>query len=385
MYPDLSYLFHDLFGTPPDNWTSLFKTFGLLLLLAFLSAAALLRSELRRRQAIGQLSGVETTILPRDTVTVYDYLFNGLLGFVLGYKLTYVLANLAEFQVDPTPILLSLKGYWWAGILGALALGGYYVYLGRRQGEVKPVKTTVYPSDRVGPITLMAALGGIVGAKIFAIWDEPASFLADPVGVLLSGSGLAIYGGLIGGALFVVYYLRKHGIPILPVTDAVAPALFVAYGVGRIGCQLSGDGDWGNPAGPQPAGWFLPDWLWSYDFPHNVAEKGVLMAGCDLEYCHRLAEAVYPTSVYETLMAFTMGGILWVLRKPLTSLPGLLFSIYLFLNGVERFFIEFARINDLKNFLGFQLTQAQIIALGFMLGGILLGIWSYRHHRSQHL
>ena len=195
---------------------------------------------------------------------------------------------------------------------------------------------------------------------------------------------MAIYGGLIGGALAVFLYLRKHGIPALPVTDAVAPGLIVAYGVGRMGCQLSGDGDWGIVAAEQPSWWFLPDWVWSYRFPHNVLERGVPIPGCDLEYCNQLAEAVYPTSIYEVLMAFTIGLILWILRKRLTALPGVLFSVYLILNGVERFFIEFIRVNDRYNVLGFELSQAQIIAICFMLAGLASGyFFLQRVKRSQ--
>ena len=92
--------------------------------------------------------------------------------------------------------------------------------------------------------------------------------------------------------------------------------------------------------------------------------------GCTVEYCSRLAELHYPTPFYETMMAFTIGGILWGLRKRLTVYPGLLFSIYLFLNGVERFFIEYVRVNDQYEVLGASLTQAQLIAVGFMVGGV---------------
>jgi len=177
--------------------------------------------------------------------------------------------------------------------------------------------------------------------------------------------------------------LARHGIKPVPVLDAVAPALIVAYGVGRMGCQLSGDGDWGIVAKAQPDWWFLPDWVWSFDFPHNVLGRGVPIPGCELEYCAQLAQGVYPTSIYETVMAFTIGGILWALRKRLTALPGILFCVYLFLNGVERFCIEFVRVNDRYNVLGLELSQAQIIAVCFMLSGLLLGWWFLRRARAQ--
>ena len=271
-----------------------------------------------------------------------------------------------------------------SGLLGAALFGGYYYWLGQKQtGDAEPREVDVYPSDRVGPITMAAAVGGILGAKFFAIIEYLPRFFEDPLGVLLSGDGLAIYGGLIGGALAVFLYLRRHGIPALPVTDAVAPGLIVAYGVGRIGCQLSGDGDWGITAAPQPDWWFLPDWLWSYRFPHNVLQRGVPIEGCEVEYCSQLAQGVYPTSVYEFLMAFAIGGLLWALRKRLTALPGVLFCVYLFFNGVERFFIEFVRVNDRYNVLSFELSQAQIIAVCFMLTGLIGGWFFTKRARAR--
>lgn len=383
MYPDLSYLFHDLFGTDRDNWLSIFKTFGFFLLLAFLVAARLLKWELQRREKIGQLLPGKTTIVPGKTVTVYDYIFNAIFGFVLGYKLPYAIANIDRWQQDAGSVLLSTEGWWWSGLLGAAALAGYYVYLGSRQTPEEPREFAVYPSDRVGPITMAAAVGGILGAKFFAIIEYLPQFFEDPLGTLMSGDGLAIYGGLIGGALAVFLYLRRHGIKPVPVMDAVAPALIIAYGVGRIGCQLSGDGDWGIVAGAQPNWWFLPDWVWSFRFPHNVLGRGTPIEGCELEYCTQLAEGVFPTSVYETLMAFAIGGLLWALRKRLTALPGVLFCIYLFFNGVERFFIEFVRVNDRYNVIGFELSQAQIIAIGFMLSGIIGGYFFMNRARTQ--
>ncbi len=383
MYPDLSYLFHDLFGTAQDNWLSIFKTFGFFLLLAFIVAARLLKWELERREKLGQFTPERVTIVPGSGVTVYDYIFNGLFGFILGYKIPYAIANIDAWKQDPGGVLLSTDGWWITGLLVAVGFVAYYVYLARKPVTGEPYEKAVYPSERVGPITMMAAVGGLLGAKFFAIIEYMDRFMADPLGVLFSGDGLAIYGGLIGGALFVFLYLRKHRISPVPVMDAVAPSLIIAYGVGRTGCQLSGDGDWGKTAAAQPDWWFLPDWVWSFRFPHNVLGRGEAIPGCEVEYCTQLAEAVHPTSIYEMVMAFAIGGLLWALRKRLTHIPGLLFSIYLFFNGVERFFIEFARINDKYNVLGFELSQAQIIAICFMLAGLIGGLFSVRRARTQ--
>ncbi|MGB3801940.1 MAG: prolipoprotein diacylglyceryl transferase family protein [Lewinella sp.] len=385
MYPDLSYLLHDLIGTARDNGFSIVKTFGLFLLLAFIVAAKLLKLELQRRERIGQLRGEKALRVPGETVTTADYITNTILGFVLGYKIPYVIANFEAMQRDPSGTLLSTEGYFLGGLVGAALYFAYYYRIGSKQGELpEPRPVTVYPSDRVGPITMMAAIGGLLGAKLFAVIEYWDRFLQNPIQELFSGGGLAIYGGLIGGGVAVYLYLRRHKIAAFPVMDAVAPALIVAYGVGRIGCQLSGDGDWGDAIAAIPDGWFLPDWLYGFDYPNNVLSRGVPIEGCTDLYCNVLPELHYPTPVYETLMAFAIGGILWAIRKPLTVYPAMLFCIYLFLNGVERFFIEYVRLNDQYDFLGMSLTQAQIIALGFMLAGIVGGFFVYRRGRMSY-
>ena len=379
MYPDLSYLFHDLIGTEPDNWLSIFKTFGFFLLMAFLTAAWLLKIELKRREKIGQFQGVKTTIEPANAIKPQDYVINGLVGFILGYKLPYAFAHFEEWKRDPGSVLLSSDGNLLLGLLGAALFLGYYYWLSLKEKDQQPKTVDLYPSDRIGPITFAAAIGGLIGAKVFAVIEYLPQFFADPIHTFFSGSGLAIYGGLIGGAISVAWYLRKQNIPFLPFTDAVAPALIVSYGVGRIGCQLSGDGDWGTIAGPQPDWWFLPDWMWGYKYPHSVVpgdpatgNPSVEIPDCVWEYCNELTYAAYPTPFYETVMAFAIGALLWSLRKRLTPIPGLLMAIYLVLNGIERFLIEYVRINDQYDILGIKLTQAQLIAIGFVAAGIWL-------------
>ena len=369
MYPDVSYLLHGLIGTEPDGWIGIAKTFGLFLLLAFLTAAWLLRYDLLRREKIGQLKGRTVKSKPGHTVTVWDYVFNGIFGFLLGYKIPYAISHIDQWKADPGSVLLTTEGWWWSGLIVGVLFALYYFNLAGSQKTEKEQLYTVYPSDRVGPITMAAAVGGLLGAKLFAIIEYLPRFFEDPIGVLLSGDGLAIYGGLIGGAAAVAYYAYRNGIKILPLADAAAPGLIVAYGLGRLGCQLSGDGDWGIVAAEQPSWWIFPDWAWSFTFPHNVMNRGVLIPGCEWEYCHQLPAGVYPTSIYEFLMAVAIGAILWSLRKRLTDIPGMLISIYLILNGIERFFIEFIRVNDRYDVLGFQLSQAQLIAIGFMVAG----------------
>ncbi|MEZ4985634.1 MAG: prolipoprotein diacylglyceryl transferase [Saprospiraceae bacterium] len=376
MYPDLSYVFHDLLGTPADNWLSIFKTFGLLVAMAVLSAARLLYLELKRRSQIGQFAGTPAKVVSNPPMKPMDYVLNGVFGFFVGFKLLYIIQHVGDMQADPSGVLLSGKGSWAGGMAGMVLLLGFYYWqdVQTRKAGIKEEMKMLFPHDRITDITTIAVVSGVIGAKLFTVIEQPRAFIADPVGQLFSGDGWTIYGGLIGGFIGVYTYLRKKNIAIRPFLDAVAPGLIVSYGVGRMGCHFAGDGDWGIVAAPQPNGWLLPDWLWAYDYPRNVLNEGVKMASCVGKYCSHLPEGVYPTSVYETMMAFTIGGILWALRKKLTAIPGMLFALYLAFNGLERFWIEKIRVNDRHEILG-GFTQAEFIALILFVIGLGWGIW----------
>ena len=230
----------------------------------------------------------------------------------------------------------------------------------------------------------VAAIGGILGAKIFHNLENLHEFASDPIGALLSFSGLSIYGGIIVGGAAVLYYAHKNGLKVVHVADASAPGLILAYGVGRIGCQVAGDGDWGLPNDAPKPEWmsFLPDWMWAYDYPNNVLNVDVQ------EYFHRMGlESItgnaWPTPFYETVMAFIIFGILWSLRKTI-RIPGILFSLYMVLNGIERLLIEQIRINPDYYFLGINATQAELIAVLMMLFG-LIGIGYFANNKNKYL
>ena len=388
MFPDLSYLFHYLFGTAPDNWTSIFKTFGLFLVLAILTAAYILYKELKRKAEEGLFKQMESEVITGQGASIGEILSNAFFGFIVGFKGLYAFQNFSEFQADPSSIILSLKGHMVGGIVSALLFGAFRWWEKNRTKLAEPQvqKVQLYPHDLIGDITILAAISGLIGAKVFALVEDLPTFFEDPIGTFFSGSGLAIYGGLIGGFIGVSIYLRKRKIPIIHVIDAVAPALIIAYGIGRLGCHFSGDGDWGivNTMA-QPSWWFLPDWLWAFDYPHNVLRetKGVLIEGCEFKYCTKLAEPVFPTPIYETTMAFIIGAILWSLRKRIV-IPGMLFFIYLIFNGTERFFIEKIRVNDKYEVFGIQSTQAEFIATILFLIGVIgsIFLW-YRHQKAS--
>jgi prolipoprotein diacylglyceryltransferase len=194
----------------------------------------------------------------------------------------------------------------------------------------------------------------------------------DPVEALLSFSGLTMYGGLIVGAITVMRYGKKMGIHPLVLSDATAPGLMLAYGTGRLGCQLSGDGDWGIVNQLQKPGWlsWAPDWVWAYNYPNNVVNDGIPIPGCEGPHCYMLPDAVFPTPLYEAVTCILLFFVLWSLRKKLKQ-TGQIFFLYLLLNGVERFFIEKIRVNNKFDLLGMQVTQAEVIATLLMLGGVV--------------
>jgi len=387
MYPDLSYLFHDLLGTAPDNALSVFKTFGVFLILAFLASAYVLYLELRRKEAEGLMTGVQEKFTDGLPATWSQIGTNALFGFLLGFKLPYILLHFAEFRPDPAGMVFSSQGTWLWAIFGAVVFGYYRYWDADKKKLPKPVTrtVTVMPHQRIGDITMVAAVSGIIGARLFSIIESEENiraFIRDPLDQLLSGSGLAIYGGLIVAFITVYIYVQRKGMKPIHVMDAVAPALIMGYAVGRIGCQLSGDGDWGIESGPMPAGWFLPDWLWSFSYPHNVLNEGIPIEGCTWDYCNQLAAGVYPTPIYETFFGLVIFGILWLLRKRI-QVAGVLFFVYALLNGVERFFIEKIRTNPDLTILGIKATQAEFIAGLLVVTGIAgIVILSARHRGS---
>jgi phosphatidylglycerol:prolipoprotein diacylglycerol transferase len=369
MYPTISDFLLDFFGL---NLPLPIQTFGFMLAISFFLAAYTLKLELIRKEKEGLLSCHVVTIVHGKPASIADILSSALTGFIIGFKLIFIILNYSTFVEDTQGVLLSSKGNLFGGVLIA-ALMAFMRY---REGEknklpeVKVVQENVWPHQMVMNITFTAAISGIIGAKLFhnlENWDE---LMANPIEALLSFSGLTMYGGLIFGTIAVVYMTRRYGIPPLHIADATAPGIMLAYGTGRLGCQLSGDGDWGivNLA-PKPE-WmsFLPDWFWSYSYPHNVISSGVPMEGCFGRHCMILPQPVFPTPLYEAIICITLFFVLWSLRKKM-KLPGTVFSLYLLLNGIERFSIEQIRVNNKFMFLGMNLTQAEIIASCLILLG----------------
>ncbi len=243
-----------------------------------------------------------------------------------------------------------------AGVVGG-------VEVEEETGKGRKRKTVASPSALMPTIVVLAAVFGVLGSKVFHILENLGDFLLDPGRYLLSADGLTIYGGIIVAGLAIAYYVRRRGLRVGPVADSIAPGLMLGYGIGRIGCYLSGDGDWGvcSDLADKPA--FVPAFLWSETFPRNILGRD-LLAQCGAPY-----DGVYPTMLYEVAMATALAGVLWALRKhPFQA--GWLFSLYLVFNGVERFLIEQIRVNVVMFELGgWGVTQAMLIAVGFVVVG----------------
>lgn len=378
MYPDLGFFIKQTIGIDIPA-LSIVKMFGLWMAIAFVLGGYVLSLELQRKEREGILTGVPKTVRVGEAASPLELCFNFLYGFVFGAKLGYILFRFAEFSIDPAAGLLSLKGNIFTGLLMGCAFAYLKYYEKKReQMEVPQDKVyTILPSMRTGDLVIAAAVSGLIGAKLFAVMEYWDKVLVDPVGTLLSGSGLAFFGGLILAAITVALFGRYLRIPVAHLADAAGLAVITGYGVGRIGCQLSGDGDWGIVASAVPSWWFLPKWLWSFDYPNNVVGDGVLLPNCVGEYCNHLAQGVYPTPFYETVLCGLIFALLWSLRKRI-AVPGMLFCVFLFCNGVERFLIETIRVNDHYNIMGMSLSQAQIIAIGLMLLGMIMGAWLWR-------
>ncbi len=385
MYPNLYFLVKDLFGIE-IGFLQIINTFGFFVALAFLGAATVLSKELKRKEEQGLMKPVPQKRLVGAAATPFELIGNGLLGFLIGFKLFGAIADFDTVVLDPQDFILSFRGSFIGGLIVAF-ISAYLRYREKQKERLdKPEMRTemVSPYTMVGDITIVAAIGGFLGAKIFHNLEYWQAFTADPIGQLLAFSGLTFYGGLICGAGAVYYYCWRKGLSIWHINDATAPGLMLAYGLGRIGCHVAGDGDWGvDNLAPKPDMLsFLPDWMWSYNYPHHVLMDGILIPGCEGKYCYALANPVWPTAFYEIVMGIALFGLMWALRKHI-NIPGMMISFYMLLNGIERYLIQQIRIEQIRadaqyDLFGWQIAQAELIAIFMILGGIGGMLWLWR-------
>ncbi len=429
MYPNLYYVFKDWFGV---EWKALsfLNTFGLFVAIAFVVAAIVLSAELKRKEKQGLLVPREEMITVGEPASAIDLIINALVGFLFGYKLIGLFFSKPE-NITAQDYIFSRDGSIIGGLLIAILLAAVKWHDKNKQKLKEPERRMVriWPHDRVGDIIILGLVFGILGAKLFDNFENWDDFIAHPIERLLSASGLTFYGGLILASIAICWFAAKKGIKLKYLVDAAAPALMIAYAIGRIGCQVSGDGDWGvyNSAYVSDASGkvmlakpgefrnnlqknasyflegkaidsgkvgiyvtdriyssletvpkksfkgvsFLPTWFFAYTYPQNVNKDGILMPGITDEHNRVLPQPVFPTPLYETIICTLIFIFLWMIRKSVTT-PMVIFGIYLLLNGMERFMVELIRVNKTYDFAGFKPSQAEIIASMLALSGLIL-------------
>jgi phosphatidylglycerol---prolipoprotein diacylglyceryl transferase len=206
-------------------------------------------------------------------------------------------------------------------------------------------------ADAISVVAFVTVIG-VIGAKLWHVFEDPSALFQDPVGMLFDRAGFAWYGGLIAGILTLMWQGRAAKTGALGMLDLAAPAAAVGYGVGRIGCLTSGDGDYGIPTS-------LP---WGMSFPHGLVPT---------------TQHVHPTPIYELIAALIIAFILWQRgKRPAGEITG----DYLVLSGLARFLVEFIRINPR---IYFGMSNAQVASIGSMIVGIAMIVWARRHAAAR--
>lgn len=422
MYPDFQVLVQKLLGIDAPSWLSLFKTFGLFVALGFMAAAYVLVADLKRKEKMGLFQPTISTIEVGKPATPNELLWSAIIGFLLGHKLGGFFGNWESIGPNPMGYLFSIEGNFLVGIVFA-GIMTYMKYSEKKKEELpepKTISVATYPHHRISEFVVAAMIAGIGGAKLFNAFETWDDFIKNPIANLISSSGLTFYGGLITAGIVILIYARKHKISIPHLLDSFGPAMIIAYGIGRIGCQLAGDGDWGifnsayvtqtngNLAVAKPkefiaalhnspeymgmmaqqyggvdkiphiyqlAPKWLPDWLFAMNYPNNVNNEGMLLTGSIGNYNAVLPVGVFPTPLFEAIACILLFFVLWAMRKKMKYAYHL-FGWYLIFSGLERFFVEKIRVNYKYNWGFIHPTQAEIISIGLLLLGVGLILFS---------
>ncbi len=245
-----------------------------------------------------------------------------------------------------------------------------------------------------GQITLICLIGGVAGSKLFSVLENWSDLVRDPLGQIFSPAGLTFYGGFLVCMVWIYFYIKRKGLRFLLFADMLAPVVLLAYGIGRIGCQLAGDGDYGIPsrlpwAMSYPQGTAKPTYTLIDYFKTHPLERAELhydslaaiTVGHDQlgERISRFDQVVtvHPAPIYETIFCVLAFWFIWNYRKKFDAEIGKVFSITLVVMGVERLLIEFIRINPLY----WGLSMAQWISVAMIAaGGWALAFYYPRQH-----
>ena len=371
MFPTLGHLINYLFGL---NINFPMPTYGFVLVMAFVTAGIILNFSLKRMERRGKLGSHKAEVLISGPINYSDIIVSGIFYFIIGYKLFGIVFNYDLFTKDINAYIFSSQGSIFAGLILAALGSGYGYWQAKQMFSAEKVFETkdILPHELTMNIVMIAMLSGIVGAKIFDILENFSRFLKDPIDAIFSAGGFTFYGGLIVGFFSVWYYIRKKNIPALTLMDAAAPAILGAYAVGRLACMLSGDGCWGIPNPDPKPEWLamIPDWLWAFDFPHNVINEGSKILSCSGDYCHQLDVPVFPTPLYESILSAIFFLIVWFMQNRVKT-AGVVFLTALIFNGLARYFIEKIRVNNVYDIGTAHITQAEIISSSLVIIGII--------------
>ena len=389
MFPTLYHFIYDLLGIKLEG-LQFINTFGFFVALSIFAAYTVMRKEMKRLSEEGKLPFYTMKKWEGKSLSLLEYAWNGVLGFIFGYKILYLVFDENARGRNTQELVFSAEGSLLYGLVG-MVLVLSWVYYGDRKNrntELKELEVQEDASVHMGTISTIALVSGFIGAKLFHLLENPSEinperFFQD----FFTSGGWTFYGGLICGAGGVLWYTTKKGMKIWRVLDSGAVAMMLAYGIGRFGCHFSGDGDWGLPNTTKPPGIlsFLPDWAWSYTYPHNVLGKYAAgdpafkpIAGCEGDYCFELAVPVWPTPLYEALMGLLLAGILWYVLRKKVQQPGQLIAWYMVFAGVERFTIEIIREHgsSVYRLFGQTFAQAQLISVVLILAGAIWLIYS---------
>ncbi|MBI4545497.1 MAG: prolipoprotein diacylglyceryl transferase [Gemmatimonadetes bacterium] len=252
------------------------------------------------------------------------------------------------------PVLIEIGGFK----LTTFGLMIFLSFLAGAWAQGVQLERRGYSRELAWETLAWVAIAGILGAKLYYLGLHSRDLLANPLRELTARGGLVWYGGLFGGILAFYWQVRKRNLPVAPLFDSVAPALALAYAVGRIGCFLVGD-DYGLPTSswvgiafpegtpPSTAGYLRSV---GADVPSQLPDSAIL--------------AVHPTQLYEVAAALVMFAILWKLARRRLA-PGRLFALYLAFYGLERFLVEFVRAKSDRFILGLSTSQmASLVLLG---------------------
>lgn len=369
MFPTLqdfvAYFFHINIPLP-------IQTFGFFVALSFALSYQVFKSEFKRKEQQGLIHPFIEKEYVGFPPSVLEVTINTAAGFVLGFKVIGILLNYRLFAANPVGYIFSLNGSLIAGLIMAAIFAGW-IYTDRKRKELPQpivIDKKAHPYQLVTYLVFMLGFWGFIGARLFDVIEHFNSVFYQPA-MLFSRSGLTFYGGLVFGALAFFYICTRRGMKLVHLLDIGSPGMMLAYAIGRIGCELSGDGDWGIPNRHVKPAWlnWLPDWAWVFKFPHNVVDVGIPIYNCVGAHCTELPVGVYPTSLYEAVVCLLLFAFLWAIRRHLKT-AGLMFAIYFILNGMERILIEKIRVTDVHRFLGLYFTQAQFVGLLLILGGM---------------